>query len=176
MDIGSIFLLVGILVIVLLFIFQPFIDERKNKALITQALPSIEKEMHVSSMLAERDRILRALQELDFDFSLGKIPEEDYPTQRQFLLQKGAEVIKKIDEISGDEQSSDQLQRIEATLSGSKSEIHLDDEKIEKDVDVESMIAARKRSKESKPDGFCPKCGKPVSKIDKFCSKCGNTL
>jgi hypothetical protein len=176
MDIGSIFLLLGILVIVVLFIFQPFIDERKNKVLITQALPSIEKEMHISSMLAERDRILRALQELDFDFTLGKIPEEDYPTQRQFLLQKGAELIKKLDEISGDDQSSDQLQRIEATLGGSKTEIKIDTEKIEKDVDVESMVAARKRSKESKPDGFCPKCGKPVSKTDKFCSKCGNTL
>jgi hypothetical protein len=176
MDIGSIFLLLGILVVVVLFIFQPFIDERKNKVLITQALPAKEKEMHVSSILAERDRILRALQELDFDFTLGKIPEEDYPTQRQFLLQKGAEVIKKLDEISGDEQSSDQLQRIEATLGGNKPEIGLDHEKIEKDVDVESMIAARKRSKESKPDGFCPKCGKPVSKTDKFCSKCGHTL
>ena len=176
MDIGSIFLLLGILVVVMLFIFQPFIDERKHKVLITQALPSLEKEMHVSSMLAERDRILRALQELDFDFNLGKIPEEDFPTQRQFLLQKGAEIIKKLDEISGDEQSTDQLQRIEATLGGNKPAIRIDNEKIEKDVDVESMIAARKRSKESKPDGFCPKCGKPVSKIDKFCSKCGNTL
>lgn len=176
MDIGSIFLLLGIMVVVLLFIFQPFIDERKNKALITQALPSIEKEMHVSSMLAERDRVLRALQELDFDFSLGKIPDEDYPAQRQFLLQKGAEVIKKLDEISGDDQSSDQLQRIEATLDGNKPVIGLDIEKIEKDVDVESMISARKRAKESKPDGFCPKCGKPISKTDKFCSKCGNTL
>ena len=166
MDIGSIFLLLGILVVVMLFIFQPFIDERKHKVLITQALPSLEKEMHVSSMLAERDRILRALQELDFDF----------PTQRQFLLQKGAEIIKKLDEISGDEQSTDQLQRIEATLGGNKPAVRIDNEKIEKDVDVESMIAARKRSKESKPDGFCPKCGKPVSKIDKFCSKCGNTL
>lgn len=176
MDIGSIFLLLGILVVVMLFIFQPFLDERKNKVLITQALPSIEKEMHVSSMLAERDRILRALQELDFDFNLGKIPEEDFPTQRHFLLQKGAEIIKKLDEISGDEQSSDQLQRIEATIGLEKPEVRIDNEKIEKDVDVESMIAARKRSKEFKPDGFCPKCGKPISTTDKFCSKCGNPL
>ncbi len=176
MDIGSIFLLLGILVIVVLFIFQPFIDERRNKFLITQALPTIEKEMHISSMLAERERILRALQELDFDFTLGKIPEEDYPTQRQFLLHKGAEVIKKLDEISGDDQSVDQLQRIEDIIGADGSQVNTKEEKIVKDVNVESLIAARKRSKESKPDGFCPKCGKPVSKIDKFCSKCGHTL
>jgi hypothetical protein len=176
MDIGSILLLLGILVVVMLFILQPFIDERRNKVLITEALPTIEKEMHISSMLAERERILRALQELDFDFNLGKIPEADYPTQRQFLLQKGAEVIKKLDEISGDDQSKDQLTRIEDIIRGDSSKVHIEDEKIVKDADVESLIAARKRTKESKPDGFCPKCGKPVSKIDKFCSKCGTTL
>ena len=46
----------------------------------------------------------------------------------------------------------------------------------EKDLDIETLITARKRSKEKKPDGFCPKCGKPISKNDKFCSKCGRTL
>ncbi len=176
MDIGSIFLLLGILVVVVVFIFQPFIDERRHRVLITQAVPALEKEMHISAMLAERERILRALQELDFDYSLGKIPEEDYPTQRQFLLHKGAEIIKKLDEIGGDEKSIDQIQRIEAILGTNQANSEDNQEFFEKDVDVESMIAARKRTKESKPDGFCPKCGKPISKNDKFCSKCGNTL
>jgi len=176
MDIGSIFLLLGILVVVVVFIFQPFIDERRHRVLITQAVPALEKEMHISAMLAERERILRALQELDFDYSLGKIPEEDYPTQRQFLLHKGAEIIKKLDEIGGDEKSIDQIQRIEAILGTNQANSEDNQEFFEKDVDVESMIAARKRTKESKPDGFCPKCGKPISKNDKFCSKCVNTL
>ena len=176
MDIGSIFLLLGILILVLIFIFQPFFDARKNKALVSEALPVIEREMHVSALLAERDRVLRALQELEFDHSLGKIPEEDYPTQRQFLLQKGAEVFKVLDEIGGNEPGGDNLQRIEAIIDENRVEGNKISEGIVKDSDVESLIAARKRTKESKPDGFCPKCGKPVSKNDKFCSKCGNTL
>jgi hypothetical protein len=176
MDIGSIFLLVGILIVVLIFIFQPFLDERRHRSLVTQALPAAEKEMHVSALLAERDRILRALQELEFDYHLGKIPEEDYPVQRQYLLQKGVEVIKTLDKIDGDVISEDQVQRIEAVINENRVDGDDISEKIFKDVDIESMIAARKRSKESKPDGFCPKCGKPVSKTDKFCSKCGKTL
>lgn len=176
MDIGSLFLLLGILVVVIVFILQPFIDERRNKVLLMQAVPVLEKEMHISAMLAERDRVLRALQELDFDYTLGKIPEEDYPTQRQFLLQKGADVIKKLDEIKGEDQPLDQVQRIEAIL-GTDVQISIkSSQKIEKDVDIEAMIAARKRTTESKPDGFCPKCGKPISKNDKFCSKCGTSL
>ena len=67
MDIGSLFLLLGILVVVIVFILQPFIDERRNKVLLMQAVPVLEKEMHISAMLAERDRVLRALQEIDFD-------------------------------------------------------------------------------------------------------------
>ena len=176
MDIGSIFLLLGILVVVLIFIFQPFFDGRKNKAIISESLPALEKEMHVSALLAERERVLRALQELEFDHGLGKIPEEDYPSQRQFLLQKGAEVFKVLDEISGSDLSSDNVQRIEAIIDANRVEGSTISEKIIKDSDVESLIAARKRSRESRPDGFCPKCGKPVSKNDKFCSKCGSTL
>lgn len=176
MDIGSIFLLLGMGILVFIFIYQPFLDERKHKVLVTEAIPAIEKEMHVSSLLAERDRVLRALQELEFDYSLGKIPEEDYPVQRQFLLKKGAEVIKTLDEIEGYSPEDDFVQQIENVLEGNRVDGSGKKVIFEKDLDIETLITARKRSKEKKPDGFCPKCGKPISKNDKFCSKCGRTL
>ena len=53
------------------------------------------------ALLAERDRVVNALQELDFDFNLNKIPSEDYPVQRAALLQKGADILKKLDENHG---------------------------------------------------------------------------
>jgi hypothetical protein len=176
MDIGSIFLLLAISIVVFIFIYQPFMDERKNKSLITEAIPAIEKEMHVSSLLAERDRVLRALQELEFDYSLGKIPEEDYPSQRQFLLKKGVDVIKTLDEIEGNSSGDDVIQHIESALEENRTDGVAPKKQIDKDLDIETLIAARKRTKEKKPDGFCPKCGKPISKEDKFCSKCGYTL
>ncbi len=176
MDIGSIFLLLGLSILVFIFIYQPFLDERKHKVLVTEALPAIEKEMHISSLLAERDRVLRALQELEFDYNLGKIPEEDYPVQRTFLLKKGAEVIKTLDEIEGHSPEDDFVQQIENVLEENRVDGSGKKAKFEKDLDIESLIASRKRSKDTKPDGFCPKCGKPISKADKFCSKCGRTL
>jgi hypothetical protein len=151
-------------------------DARKQKVLVTEALPVLEKEMHVSSLMAERDRILLALQELEFDYNLGKIPEEDYPVQRQFLLKRGAEVIKTLDEIKGNSSEDNVIQQIETALEENRADGPKFETKTEKDLDIESLIAARKRSKEVKPDGFCPKCGKPISKNDKFCSKCGTPL
>jgi hypothetical protein len=176
MDIGSIFLLLAISIVVFIFIYQPFMDERKQKVLITEAIPAKEKEMHISSLLAERDRVLRALQELEFDYTLGKIPDEDYPVQRQFLLKKGAEVIKTLDEIDGNSSSVDLIQHIESALEENRADGAVPKKQIDKDLDIETLIAARKRTKEKRPDSFCPKCGKPISKEDKFCSKCGYTL
>ena len=38
--------------------------------------------MNFQARCADRDRILNTLYELDFDYDLGKIPEEDYQQQR----------------------------------------------------------------------------------------------
>ena len=43
--------------------------------------------------------MLTALSELDFDYTLGKIPEEDYPVQRTVLLQKGAGLLRQLDDL-----------------------------------------------------------------------------
>jgi hypothetical protein len=42
--------------------------------------------------------------------------------------------------------------------------------------DLEALIAARRRKREEKSAGFCPKCGRPVQTSDAFCPKCGGQL
>lgn len=84
MDIGSILLILGLLLLVTLFIARPLMEKRS--VVVSQ------EEHELSALLAERDRLLNALQELDFDYAMGKIPEEEYPAQRSVLLQRGAEV------------------------------------------------------------------------------------
>ncbi|MGB9521791.1 MAG: hypothetical protein ACPL6F_03445, partial [Anaerolineales bacterium] len=78
MDIGSIFLLLGLFILVVLYITRPF--------LLRRALLVTKDEQTLSALLAEKERLLSALQELDFDYTLGKIPPTDYPEQRQLLL------------------------------------------------------------------------------------------
>ncbi len=53
-----------------------------------------------SALLAERDRVLTALQDLDFDNALGKVPVEIYREQRGLLLQTGASVLRRLDEMN----------------------------------------------------------------------------
>jgi NADH pyrophosphatase NudC (nudix superfamily) len=159
MELGAILLLVGVLVIVVLFVSQPFTEHWHAKT---------QSGHEASVLLAKRENALIALQELDFDFKLGKIPAEEYSAQRASLLQMGAEVLRRLDEIQGASigpieepvNPMDLLQPIRT----------LDDE------DLEDLIAKRRAMRQQKAAGFCPKCGKPILKSDQFCPSCGQAV
>ena len=138
----------------------------------------INETHEVSALKAERDRVINSLQELDFDFNLGKIPAGEYPDQRAALLQKGADILRRLDELAPVASSAVNAEaRIEkATAAGradasTKAMVFVDN-----DDDLESMIVARRKEHKSKSAGFCPKCGKPVLVTDKFCPSCGKSL
>lgn len=95
MDIVALFFTLAILVLVAMYLYAPLM--RGYTRLIR------EEEHELSALMAERDRVINSLQELDFDFKLGKIPSDEYPMQRAHLLQKGADILQKIDELTSEE-------------------------------------------------------------------------
>ena len=155
----AIFLLLIVLISIVLYVSRPFLERRRGQA--------VENNPELSSLLAERERLLNALQELDFDQSLGKIPAEDYPAQRAALLQKGAEVFRQLDNIT-----HNTTMQSSGKSSGSKFQptSQLSDD------DLEDIVAKRRYARKDKPAGFCPKCGKPVLQSDVFCTSCGKPL
>lgn len=182
MEIGSLFLLLALLILVVMFIARPLVDP-----VVAVISPEQElREHEISTLLAERDRILNAIQELDFDHALGKIPEEDYPTQRIRLLNRGAVVLQKLDEYQQTSHEQDVEERIEVAIAerrvavSSQDDIDLKREPppVMADIDdeIEAQLAARRRARQDKSAGFCPQCGRPVQKSDRFCPKCGNSL
>src|SRR5690349_50087 len=98
--IGSLFLILALALVVGLFIAQPFFKNvsgsNADKESTVRSAEE-EREHQRSSLLAERDRVLNALQELDFDYALGKVPAEEYPLQRSALLKTGADVLRHLD-------------------------------------------------------------------------------
>jgi hypothetical protein len=168
MDIGSIFLLLGILLLVSLYISQPLM---KKQATIVS-----DEERVFSSLLADRDRILKTLQDLDFDYSLGKIPEERYPVERAELLQLGAAILMKLDEYQLAGRSADFNSPFQVALEKETTQtlptkpIRLSDD------ELETMIANRLRDREGRSRGFCPQCGHAVQLSDLFCPRCGHSI
>jgi rubrerythrin len=173
MELGAIFLVLAVLILVGIYLYAPFLGGRRLKS---------DQESHeASTLLAERDRVITSLQELDFDFNLGKVPAEDYPEQRSALLQKGAEILKRLDELSINTRTSNngrggsEADRIEKAVAARRADASARAAEVTDD-DIESMIASRRKAHKNKSAGFCPKCGKPVLVSDRFCPSCGKSL
>jgi hypothetical protein len=159
MEPGAIFLLLVVLVIVGSFVAQPF---------ATHWRVNVQSSHEISSLLAERERALNALMELDFDNGIGKIPAGEYSEQRANLVQKGSDILRRLDEIQGGQHKPfDEL--IEpAVVAQNLAQFS--------DEDIEDLIAKRRANRHQKTAGFCPNCGKPVLQSDLFCPSCGQMV
>ncbi|MFT3892876.1 MAG: zinc ribbon domain-containing protein [Anaerolineales bacterium] len=169
MQIAAIFFTLAIFILVAMYLYAPFMERRARRV--------TEEEHELSALLAERDRVINSLQELDFDFKLGKIPTEDYPTQRSGLLQRGADILRKIDSFSPIPASAqDEEARLEKAIAARRADAASTAKAEVSDDDIESMLSSRRKSRKTKAGGFCPKCGKPIMATDRFCPSCGKSL
>ncbi len=175
MELTAIFFSLAVLILVGMFLYAPFTEQRARQV--------TEEEHELSALMAERDRVITSLQELDFDFKLGKIPDEEYPTQRASLLQKGADILRKIDSFAlplpGGRGAGGEGQDTEARLEKAIAARRADGAAAKPeptDDDLESMISTRRKSRKDRSAGFCPKCGKAVMVTDRFCPSCGKSL
>lgn len=171
MEPGAIFLILAVLLLVGLFISRPFLENRRVQAVSAQ-------EHEISHLLAERDSLITALQELDFDHVLGKIPAEDYPNMRAALLAHAADVLRRIDELQPPQTSlADAESRVKAAIAARRADASAKlPVSAPSDDDLEDLIAARRAQRKEKSGGFCPNCGKPVLRSDRFCPSCGKAI
>lgn len=167
-SIGSILMILAVAIGVALYVAQPFFERR------TRRMASETRES--SALLAERDRVVNALQELDFDFKLNKIPADDYPVQRAALLQKGTEILKQLDALHLVERTTSAEDRVEKAVAARRADLASAQATPRDDDEVEAMIASRRKSRKEKSGGFCPRCGKPALATDRFCPSCGKSL
>ena len=177
MDIGSIFLILALLIPVVIFISRPLFERATTKI--------SDSGRDLSTLLAERDQVVATIQELDDDYNLGKIPSENYPSQRLTLLQNGADILRQIDTFQMSPIRVTAEDRLEAAIMARRTTLDAASTAVKKngnavppvpDDDLEQRIAIRRRTMNEKAGGFCPKCGRPVHASDHFCPRCGAVL
>ena len=158
MDIGSFLLLLALIIVVAAFVASPLRVRRGAEGLS-------QRDHEVSELLAERERVLEFLEELDLDHAMGKVPEDLYGAQREILLRRGADVLRLLDERQVD----------------SSKLVQAEDD----DDSLEALIAARKAGSQPAPEAaaktsaggkFCPSCGSKLEAGDRFCANCGAKL
>lgn len=129
------------------FVFQPLFNNTKGE--VNRASRSQER---LRELLEERERIYGAIRELDFDYRMGKVEEDDYQQTRTRYQEQAIVVLKAIDQSNG---------RPEAIESRVEREIA-------------SLRHPRKGAK--KAAAACSHCGAPIPPKARFCSQCGNPL
>jgi len=170
-DIGSLLLILAISLLAGFVVSRPFFAESSDKSTdeeITELLAG--KELKLSNLMSEKERIFTTLQELETAHALKKIPDEEFPKQRVVLVHAAAKTLRDIDELEVEIKSilkETSVQKKGASLAANAG--------IPNEV-LEELIAARRRSRSEKSAGFCPHCGKVIQSSDVFCPACGSRV
>ena len=148
MDIGSILVGLALALVVGAYIGMPILTKSGKQVTV--------EDRELSELQAQRDRILNRVQELDLDFTMGKILEGDYKVERQTLMLQGADVLKRIDSLVG----STPAQVVVKSA----------------DDEIEAEVARLRGKTHENTAGYCPSCGAEVQEGDAFCTRCGTSL
>jgi hypothetical protein len=145
MDLGFILLAIALIGLVIFIVAQPFLEH---------SLQRERPERRADQLAAERDGILAALRDLDFDHATGKITDDDYAMQRAPWVASGAEVLK-------------QLEALDMTP---------DDEAIERAIAARRKAASNGQAAGAMVALTCSECGAAARADDRFCAGCGAAL
>ena len=102
---------------------------------------------HLQQLLDQRETLLRAMRELEFDRGLGNLAEEEYRSLREDYERQTAGVMK----------------ALEARANGLA-------EQIEEEVLV---LRHQQAPPTASATLACPACGAPLRSGDRYCSTCG---
>ena len=132
-------------------------------------------ESQLDTLLAWRESLYTQLRELDFDHATGKVVDADYAPLRERLKRQAADVLRRIDELTGGMPSTAEE---EIEKGGARRKRRAAAAAAAGD-ELEAAIAARRKRKvmpavaKSEAAFTCPNCGKALQVGDAFCSRCG---
>jgi hypothetical protein len=92
-DIFSLILMSLVLIGIAVFVSAPLLQARTGRLFKDQF---VESPMH--HLLSRKDSIYMAMKDLEFDYSTGKLSEEDYHDLREKFAVEAGEVLREIDE------------------------------------------------------------------------------
>lgn len=151
------------------------------------------------ALVAERDGVLAALQDLEADRAAAKLLDDDFAQQRAELMSRGASILRRLDEVDAVQPQAPQApvaDAWEAAIAArrriAQPAAHVNGVEHAQSDPLEAAIQARRRSTGAAPatasgavavitpaepaGRACPGCGAGVNAGDRFCSSCGFSL
>jgi len=151
MEFGSVLIVIFIFLLSGLYILRPFLISTDTGG----GAGSTTRDL----LVAEKERLLLAIEELDLEFELKKISSDEHTRNREVLLVEAVTVMKELDNLPKNEAAK---RKETATVRESDN--------------LEKMIADRRKQLKGDKSIKCPHCGEAVDKDGQFCSHCGGAL
>lgn len=148
--------ILAILLVVSFWVFRPLFQP---KPLETGSVRGEEDPR--GSLEQAKEEIYAAIKEMDFDYAMGKISEEDYRELRSQYKAKAVEILREFDRLS--EETTDIDSAIEREI---------------RDIRRKGRQAGETTDAKEAPwrVNFCPQCGSKVSPENSSCLACGMRL
>ncbi len=159
------------MVLTAVFITLPFFKKNTDgKNAIEQRSNPIENPSvnELKKLESERELLYATLNDIEFDYGLGKLSREDYDELKQDYKIKAASVLRRIDELGEGLPHAGLEDELEKEIIAARN---LDSPK--QDEIEEEILRARKHKIDKNNHLTCLNCGNEYNAGDLFCSRCG---
>jgi hypothetical protein len=124
-------------------------------------------------LLGRKDATLQAIKDLEFDFRVGKMSQEDYQRIDQRLRRQAIGLMQQIEKVAPESASLDkQLESIIAQFRQTSPPPTLSSAPA---PNAPASVPPTDHTS-SGPARFCTECGKPIEAGHKFCAFCGTAV
>lgn len=168
--------MLGITAVLGFWVFRPLLQPRPLESLSSQGERGRERVLEQ----AKAD-VYEAIKEMEFDYGMGKISEDDYQELKSQYTAKAVEILKEVDSVKEGENDIDVA--IEREVQQLREKQGEDDIGLAVEGEVlkargkKRSIGERKQGEETVwKVNFCPQCGRKVAPKNKFCQGCGVRL
>lgn len=156
----TLLLLAAVLVFVGAPLFMPSVPPREV------ALPPADEQRH--RLVSERENALSALQDLEFEHTMGNLDEADYAAMRQAQRHKAVAILRELDTLGATTPDAPDTSLADALTLDARLE--------EEIARARQRLAATEATVETTAVGGglrCPVCGALHTAAARFCSACG---
>lgn len=131
--------------LVSIFVVMPLVRTRGKK----QVFNGVHVNHRAGDLLEQKDNIYKAIKEIEFDFEMGKLSEDDFHELRQQYKEQAVSLLKRLDQMRKKKVGSREI-----LTKGAKS----------------------KKGKAATNAKFCWVCGTGLTSHDNYCPSCGTNL
>lgn len=158
MELTSILIGMLLFAVIAYIIYQPFREKKRT---------GTKRRKTGTSPKVQREAVLSALRDLDFDFKTGKVTEEDYVPLRAQLMEEAARSMERV---------SEEEDKFEALIESRRRTLQKGPTCGTCGTALEDGQRYCAKCGSAVQEESCPSCGRKIRLGDQFCSSCGTKI